>query len=483
MTTYYLLIAALLLLLGIFSSKLSEKFGIPALILFLGIGMLAGSDGPGGIYFNNAGMAKLFGTIALIYILFSGAIETDWVSVRPVLARGILLSSVGVFITAIAVGLFARLILHFSITEGLLLGAIVSSTDAAAVFTVLRSRNIGLKGNLKQLLELESGSNDPMAVFLTVALIQYMGNAELKATQMAMSFVISMSCGAVLGLAMGKLTSLVLNKIHLDYEGLYPVLSITIVLLVYSLTEILKGNGFLAVYIFGIVLGNSDFLYKRSLIRFHNGLAWLMQITMFIVLGLLVFPKQLTGIIGPGLLISIFLILVARPLAVFICLFRSNFTFNEKTLAAWAGLRGAVPIVLATFPLMVGNRDSNKIFNIVFFIVLTSVLLQGKLLLPLARWLNVYHPVKHRPRYPLEFDKTEDVDTQTREYDIHPESPIVGKEISEIHLPHETLILLIRREKRFIVPKGHTRLQAHDTLLVIAKQEDLHKTRNILRGT
>jgi cell volume regulation protein A len=481
MATYYLLIAATLLLMGIFSSKLSEKFGIPALILFLGIGMLAGSDGPGGIYFNNAGMAKLFGTIALVYILFSGAMETDWVSVRPVLARGILLSSVGVFITAIAVGLFARVILHFSLKEGMLLGAIVSSTDAAAVFTVLRSRNIGLKGNLKQLLEFESGSNDPMAVFLTVTLIQFMG-ADLKANQMVLSFVISMSCGAVLGLGIGKISSLVFNRIHLDYEGLYPVLSITIVMMVYSLTEILRGNGFLAVYIFGIVLGNSDFPYKRSLTRFHNGLAWLAQIAMFIVLGLLVIPSQLVGIIGPGLMISVFLMLIARPIAVFICLFRSSFTFNEKILASWAGLRGAVPIILATFPLMVGYPGSNKIFNIVFFIVLTSVLLQGKLLLPLAQWLKVYYPIKHRPRYPLEFDKTEDIDTQSREYDILPESSVVGKDISEIGLPRETLILLIRREKRFIVPKGNTKLHAHDTLLILAKQEDLHKTRSILRG-
>ncbi len=482
MATYYILIASVLLLLGILSSKVSERFGIPALILFMGIGMLAGSDGIGGIYFDDAGLAKFIGTIALIYILFSGALETDWVSIKPVLSRGIVLSSLGVLITAGLVGFFACVALKFPPKEGFLLGAIVSSTDAAAVFAILRSRNLGLRGNLKPLLEFESGSNDPMAIFLTITAIGILDSSLFNAVDMISSFALSMSFGALAGVGFGKVSSYALNKIRLDYEGLYPVLSMSIVLLVYSVAESLRGNGFLAVYLFGLVLGNNDFIYKRNLIRFHNGLAWLMQITMFTILGLLVYPSHLPGVAGPGLLISAFLMLAARPIAVFLCLIKSSFSLKEQLLVALVGLRGSVPIVLAMFPLAAGYPGSDRMFNIVFFVVLTSVLLQGKLLLPLARWLKLYYPLVNKPRYPLEFDKTHDVDTQTREYEILPESSVVGKNISQIGLPKDALVLLIRRGNRFVVPRGNTKLEPYDTLMVLAELEDLHAVREILRG-
>ncbi len=479
--TYYFLIAALLLLAAIFSSKVSERFGIPALVLFLGIGMLAGSDGPGGIFFDNTSLAKLVGSLALIYILFSGALETDFKSIRPVMYRGIVLSTVGVFITAAMVAFFIYQFFGFSIEESLMLGAIVSSTDAAAVFAVLRSKNMGLSGNLRPLLELESGSNDPMAIFLTMSLIAFFGESHSGIGAMLIQFSVSMSVGAVFGIGLGRLAARLLNKVKLDYEGLYPVLSLGIALLVYSLTEVAMGNGFLAVYLCGLVLGSSDFPYKRSLTRFHNGLAWLMQIAMFIILGLLVFPSKLPSVTHYGLIISAFMIVIARPAAVYLCLVRSDFSFREKTLVAWAGLRGAVPIVLATFPLMAGYPGSDRIFNIVFFIVLTSVMIQGRMLLPVARWLKVYKTLKIAPRYPLEFDRTDNTDSQTREYEILPGTVAVGRSISQLEMPKESLVLLIRREGKFVVPRGNTKLEPFDTLMVMGQESDLHKVWEIIR--
>ena len=479
--TYYILIAAVLLLAGIFSSKISERFGIPALVLFLGIGMLAGSDGPGGIYFNNADLAKFVGTIALIYILFSGAMETDFKSIRPIMGRGIVLATIGVFLTAALTAAFTCIALGFSIEEGMMIGAIVSSTDAAAVFAILRSKNMGLTGHLRPLLELESGSNDPMAIFLTVALISFFGQSHSTIPDMLWQFVVSMSVGAASGIVLGKLAVRVLNKVGLDYEGLYPVLSLAIGLLVYSFTEAIKGNGYVAIYLCGIIMGNSDFPYKRSLIRFHNGLAWLMQITMFVILGLLVFPSQLPSVTYYGLAISAFMIIIARPATIYLCMIKSHFSFREKTLIAWAGLRGAVPIVLATFPLMAGYKGSDRIFNIVFFIVLTSVMLQGKMLLPVAKWLKVHRNLDSRPRYPLEFDKTDGTDNQTREYEIMPGTAAVGKTISQLQLPKNALILLIRRENTFVVPKGNTKLEPFDTLMVMGKAGDLATTWETIR--
>jgi cell volume regulation protein A len=286
-----------------------------------------------------------------------------------------------------------------------------------------------------------------------------------------------MSCGAAVGLVLGKITSWLLNRIRLDYEGLYPVLSMSIVILAYGASESLGGNGFLAVYLCGVVLGNSDFPYKRSLMRFHDGLGWLMQIGMFLLLGLLVYPSHLPSVVFPGMMIALFLLVVARPVAVFIGLFRSGFHWRKKTLVAWAGLRGAVPIVLATFPLMAGYPKSEQIFNLVFFIVLASVLLQGKSLMMLARWLKLDESLKRHPRSPLEFDRTTTSRNETREFEVLPGSVAVGKSISEIGLPKDVLILLIRRGPNFVVPRGHTRLEPYDMLMVLAEPEGLHATR------
>src|SRR6185295_1976295 len=341
-------------------------------LLFIVLGMLAGSDGPGGIPFDDAHLAQSLGVVALALILFSGGLDTEWASVRPVLGKGLALSTVGVLITAILVGLFAKVVLGFSLLEGVLLGAIVSATDAAAVFSVLRARSVGIKGHVRPLLELESGSNDPMAVFLTTGLIGIMTHPGESVFSLIPMFIQQMALGAALGYAMGKLIVLTINRLALEFEGLYPVLTLSLILLTYGAVAALGGNGFLSVYIAGLIMGKNDFIHKRSVTRFHDGLAWLMQIAMFLALGLLVFPSHLLPIVGLGLLSSLFLMLIARPVSVLVTLAFSRMGLNEKLMISWVGLRGAVPIVLATFPLLAGMPKSEIIFDLVFFIVLTS---------------------------------------------------------------------------------------------------------------
>ena len=472
---------SILLLLSILASKASSRVGVPALLLFLVIGMLAGSEGPGGIYFDDPSLAQSIGVVSLALILFAGGLETNWQSVRPVLWHGFALSTAGVLITTFLVGLFATRILSLSLLEGLLLGAIVSSTDAAAVFGILRARGVGLKGYLTPLIELESGTNDPIAVFLTVSLISLLVNPNVSVFDLIAAFVLQMVLGAVLGTIMGRGMVIVVNRLRLEYEGLYPVLSLSLVLLTYSATTAVGGNGFLAVYLAGLVMGNNDFIHKSSLRRFHDGLAWLMQITMFLTLGLLVFPSRLLSVIDAGLLIAAFLILVARPASVFTTLLFSRLDAREKALVSWVGLRGAVPIILATFPLLAGLPIADLFFNLVFFVVLTSVILQGPTIPLIARWLGVDAPATARSKPPLELVPVSDsMNSELVELEIAPDSTVAGKQIVDLHLPPDALILLINRNNEFIVPRGGTILQAGDRLLVLADKEALARIQAIV---
>ncbi|MGB4578364.1 MAG: potassium/proton antiporter, partial [Methanoculleus sp.] len=311
---------ALLILVSIIANKFSERLGVPALLIFLIVGMLAGSEGPGGIPFNDPAVAQMIGIIALAYILFAGGFDTRWDEVQPIFWPGIALSTVGVVLTAVCLGVFASVVLGLSPLTGFLLGAVVSSTDAAAVFSVLRMARARLKGNLRPFLEFESGSNDPMAVFLTTSVIALILTPGSSALTLVPMFVQQMVVGGLLGYGMGRGIVFFINRLKLESEGLYPVLTLAMVLMIYGLTATLGGNGFIAVYVSGLVMGNSIFVYKKSLIRFHDGIAWLMQIVMFLALGLLVFPSDLVRVIVPGLLIAFFLLLVARPVAVFITL-------------------------------------------------------------------------------------------------------------------------------------------------------------------
>jgi cell volume regulation protein A len=381
-----------LVILSILTIKLSNRFGIPSLVLFLAIGMLAGSDGLGGIAFDNPSLVRTLGITALVLILFAGGLDTEWAAVRPILWQGLSLSTIGVLITALLVGVFVSWVQGFSFLEGLLLGAIVSSTDAAAVFMVLRARKAKIPRRLIQLLEFESGSNDPMAVVLTIALIRLLTEPATSFGELVVFFVMQMAVGTVIGIAMGEIMRRSFNALDLELEGIYPVLSVALALLTYGLTDYLDGSGFLAVYLAGLVMQRKPFTHQQSVLRFHDGLAWLMQVTMFLALGLQVFPARLVPIAGVGLLISLFLIFVARPASVHTALAFSPVSFREQTLVAWAGLRGAVPIILATFPLVAGIEKADMIFHMVFFIALTSVVMQGTAIPWLTRLLKIGSP-------------------------------------------------------------------------------------------
>ncbi len=384
-----ILIGALLLFISIVISKTSHRLGIPSLVSFLLIGMLAGSEGIGGIYFDNPNITQLIGIIALVFILFSGGLSTKWTDVKPILWKGAILSTAGVLITTIAVGLFISWITGFSLIESFLIGSIISSTDAAAVFSIFRSGNLGLKNNIEPILELESGTNDPMAYFMTTTLIFLILNPTTSVWSTILLLVQSIGLGVILGVIFGKGMVKFINGIKLHVQGLYPVLTIALSFLTFSVTYFVGGNGFLSVYIAALILGNSHFINKKVQIQFYDGMAWLMQIIMFLTLGLLVFPSQIVPVIGIGILVSIFLILVARPLAVFLCLSPFKVALKDKVFISWVGIRGAVPIIFATYPIVAGISSAKMIFNIVFFITLTSALIQGSTIHILAKHLGL----------------------------------------------------------------------------------------------
>ena len=381
------LVGSLLLLISIIAGKTSYKFGVPILLFFLGIGMLAGSEGIGGIQFNDPKTAQFIGLVSLNFILFSGGLDTNWNSIKPVLKEGIALSTLGVLLTALSLGTFVYFITDFTIYESLLLGSIVSSTDAAAVFSILRSRSLALKTNLRPTLELESGSNDPMAYVLTLAFLTLVVNQDQSAWSILPIFLQQMILGGAAGFLFGKISKYIINKIKLDFEGLYPVLVISLMFITFSATDTIGGNGFLAIYICAVYLGNQDIIHKKTILKVFDGLAWLMQIVLFLTLGLLVFPSEIIPIVGIGLLTALFLILIARPVGVFISLIFFKMKMRRRLYISWVGLRGAVPIVFATYPLLAGVEKANMIFNIVFFISVTSVLVQGTTLSLFAKWL------------------------------------------------------------------------------------------------
>lgn len=474
-TEKILIIASSLLLLSVLASKTASRFGIPSLLVFLGVGMLGGSEGPGGIQFHDVALTQTLAVLALCFILFSGGMGTETKTIRPILRSGLVLSTLGVVIAAFLIGWFATHFLHFSKIAGLLLGATVSSTDVAAVFTALRSKNISLKNGLKPLLEFESAVNDPMTVFLSVGLLQiYSVDHGGSLLALFPIFIRQMLLGAALGWAGAKSMTLLINRVRLEFEGLYPVLSIALVLLVYGVTQALGGSGFLALYVAGIVLGNSNFLHKKSLVQFHDGLTWLMQIAMFLAMGLIVLPHELVDVTSSGLLLSVFLIFVARPASVFVCLLPFRYSIRETLMISWAGLRGAVPIILATYPLIAGVAEARHIFNLVFFVVATSVLFQGTSIAAVARWLKVNAPFKPQFRYPIEYNPTTNLKNELVEIPIPPNSSFVGRPLVDLDLPSNTLIVLIHRNDDVLVPRGGTCIEANDMLLVLAEKETLN---------
>ncbi|MBW3467216.1 potassium/proton antiporter [Arthrospiribacter ruber] len=466
-----LLVGSVLLFVSILAGKTSYKFGVPTLVLFLIIGMAAGTNGFG-IEFDNPRTAQFIGIVSLNFILFSGGLDTSWRSIKPVLGQGIMLSTVGVLMTAVSVGVFVWWITDFTIYEGLLLGAIVSSTDAAAVFSILRSKSLALKYKLRSTLELESGSNDPMAYVLTIAFLGLVTNPDLGYFDLFILFISQMVIGGTLGLSFGWLSKVAINKINLGFEGLYPVLVIALMFITFSFTDLIGGNGFLAVYLCAVYLGNQDLIHKRTILKLYDGLAWLMQIVLFLTLGLLVNPVDIIPLIGLGIAIALFLIFVSRPIGVLFSLVPFKMKMRRRWYISWVGLRGAVPIVFATYPLIAGIDKANTIFNIVFFISVTSVLIQGTTLSKVADWLKVALPEKVKPRSPLDYFLDEPPKTSMIEVNIPEGNSVIGRKILDIGFPKNAIIAMLRRKGNYLTPNGQTEIEAGDQLLILAENDN-----------
>lgn len=476
---FYILIIAILILISTLLAKALDNVGVPTLLLFIGVGMLAGSEGPGGIYFDNTALTQSIGIVALMFILFAGGLDTDWKSAKNILGPAFSLATVGVIITAGIIGVIIHLVFNVDLLLGILIGSIISSTDAAAVFSILRSKNVSLKGDMKPLLELESGSNDPMAVFLTIGTIQLINHPATNIWEIVLMFFSQMGIGAVTGFLLGKVMIFSINKLRFSYEGVYPVFALSVCMITFSLTNVIGGSGFLAIYVAGIIIGNGEFIHKKSLIRFFDGLSVLSQIMMFLTLGLLVFPSKLLNIIGIGFLIAFALMLVARPISVFITLIPFKFNLKEKLFISWVGLRGAVPIILGTFPLIAGIPDADLIFNVVFFIVITSVLLQGWTLNPATKLLGLYEPFKRQAKVPLEFDSAQSSNTELLDFIVPFNSKVAGTEIVNLKFPPDSRIILIWRNENSIIPYGGSVLEEGDIVLVLVNKKNIEEVKKI----
>lgn len=465
-----LLIGSILLFGSILAGKAGSRFGIPALLLFLGVGMLFGSDGLG-IKFDSPAAAQFIGMMALSVILFSGGMDTKMADIKPVLGPGIVLATLGVFLTAGITGFFIYLVSgELRLVESFLLASVMASTDSASVFSILRSKKQGLKQRLRPLLELESGSNDPMAYMLTVLLIQVIQTGDMSVWSSILMFLMQMSIGAASGVLLGYLAIKVINKINIENRSMYSILLLAFVFFIFSVTDLIKGNGYLAVYIAGLVVGNHKIVFKRSMITFFDGFTWLFQIVMFLALGLLVNPSDLVGVAGIGLLVGVFMIIVARPLTVFLCMAPfKGFTFKGRLYVSWVGLRGAVPIIFATYPLLAGIEHADLIFNVVFFITIVSLLLQGTTVSYVARLLGLATEEKTEA---FGIDLPDKVRSAMSEIDVQPVLLTEGDRLRDLILPDNTLVVMVKRGDTYFVPKGTTKLDVGDKLLVISDNDD-----------
>ncbi len=466
-----ILLSAILILIGVISSKLSARLGLPVLVLFLLVGMLAGESGIGGIAFDNPTAAHALGSLALALILFDGGLQTSIASIRVVWKPSAILATVGVLITAAITGLAAAYVLNLPLLEGLLVGAIVGSTDAAAVFSLLRNAGIYINTRLKSILEIESASNDPMAIFLTVGLLEVITNDMPLGLGLLQLFALQMGIGALVGISTGWFAVRMINRINFLASGLYPVTIVAFGLLAFGVAANLNGSGFLAIFLAGVFIGNSRFAFQRSTLLFHDGLAWLSQITMFVVLGLLVSPTELLDVWVEGLIISCVLMFIARPFIVVPVLKLFNFNAREITLVSWVGLRGSVPIILAIFPLMYGLPNAPLIFNVVFFVVLISATLQGSTLPLSARRLGLSEPAPATPAATLEITALNDIHADIVEYTLGEHSRAAGQLLARMALPDGTVVAMITRQNMVIPPRGSTTLQKGDHLFVVMRPD------------
>lgn len=482
-----LLVLSVLFFLSILAGKAGYRFGVPVLLLFLAVGMISGSDGLGRIEFDNIYLAQTIGTVSLCLILFSGGLDTKIHDIKPVLAQGILLATVGVLLTALFSGFLIWWILGrtqgavgVGLLTSLLLASTMSSTDSASVFSILRSKGLSLKNNLRPLLELESGSNDPMAYILVLTfidLIKLQGTISFPA--ILGTLFLQIVVGAGVGFGLGKLAVIGINRLRMDNASFYPIMVLTFCFFIFGSTYFLKGNSFLAVYVGGLIIGNSKFVHKRYSLSFFDGMAWVGQLLMFLTLGLLVNPHELLDVVLPGLLISVLMIFVTRPLSVFISLlpFR-KMARKDKVFISWVGLRGAVPIVFAIFALAEDVPNGNLIFNIVFFCTLVSLVIQGTSLPVMAKWLGLSKPPSQMKRpVSFELEYSEDIQASSTEIILTEESLANGNHLKDLNLPPDTLVVMVKRANGFFVPTGKTELQFNDKLLIVTDNaEDFMKS-------
>ena len=478
-----LLLASVLVFFAILITKVGARFGAPSLLLFLLLGMIVGADGLG-LKFEDYEVAESIGHFAMTIILLTGGLETSFVETRPVMHKGILLSTLGVLLTAILTGTFAYLAcgkwigaLGASFLGCFLLASVMSSTDSASVFSVLRGKRSKLRENLGPMLELESGSNDPMAYVLTIILVQILTSVK-KTGSWAMVWtgawvlVAQIAIGLVIGIGLGFGAKWLLKKVSLPSNALYSVLILSVAFFANGLTSILYGNGLLALYVAAIIIGNNlDSTRKRDILKFFDGMTWLMQLLMFLMLGLLARPSQFSAIAWPALAIGVFMMLVARPVSVFLCLlpFR-DMSFKAKLFASWVGLKGAGPILFALCPVVAGLEGSTEIFNIVFFITLISLIVQGMTLSPAARWLKLsYEEDPEVESFGLEIP---DEMGMLRDHTVSEQDLEHGETLRDLHLPHGIRVMMVKRGERFLVPHGSMELQPGDHLIIIMGDSD-----------
>ncbi|HZP94517.1 MAG TPA: potassium/proton antiporter [Burkholderiales bacterium] len=466
-------VCSLLALASILASPVAHRTGAPLLLVFLGIGMLAGENGPGHIHFHNFEATYLVGTVALAVILFDGGMRTHTETFRVGLRPALSLATLGVVLTAGAVGAAAAWALDMDWMQGMLLGSIVGSTDAAAVFSLLHARGMRLKQRVGATLEIESGCNDPMAVFLTLVFIEAVktqgGNLGVATV---LQFAREFGLGAVLGLTGGRLLARLIGRVELT-PGLYPLLAAAGGLGIYAGTLLAGGSGFLAIYLAGIVLGNSRVHSAGTIFKVHDGLAWLAQITLFLLLGLLVTPRALLPSALEALLIALVLIFVARPFATWICLLPFRFPWREQLFIGWVGLRGAVPIVLATFPVLGGLPDAQIYFNVAFFVVLTSLAIQGWTVAPLAQRLGLMLPPAHAPLFSEMLEVPGQTGLRMLAWHVNAESPALGRQVSQLPLPEGVRVAAVFRNAAALEAIGHVEIAAGDLLYVITRDEDV----------
>jgi cell volume regulation protein A len=477
-TETLLLIGSILLFVSLVIGKTGYRFGVPALLLFLFVGMLFGSDGLG-IQFNDPHIAQFIGMAALSIILFSGGMDTKVANIKPIASQGVVLATAGVLLTTAITGGFIYYLLELigdkyvrlTLPESLLLAAVMSSTDSASVFSILRSKGTHLKENLRPALELESGSNDPMAYMLTIILISFIQQGDMNIGKAFLELTVQLGIGAVAGYLFGKFAVLVINRMNIGNESFYPIMLLAIIFFTFAASTLMKGNGYLAVYITGLVVGNHKIVHKKSIGTFFDGFTWLFQIMMFLSLGLLVNPRELLPVAAIGLTVGIFMIIFARPVTVFLCLipFR-NFSFKGKLYISWVGLRGAVPIIFAIYPLIAGVEHAGLIFNVVFFITILSLLIQGTTVTQVARWLDLTDAPPRKDGFGIELP--DEIKSAMSEIEITPEVLCHGNKLMELTLPDHTLAVMVKRGNNYFIPKGNTVLQENDRLLMISDNDE-----------